>query len=153
MTTTPALSALPRPMVGRVKASSVGSDEAKVAVAVMSRTPSVKVPVAMNRDTKEGLSTWVCGYVRLKGGTAPDSEVYDYLNAVTAPDVSNYLVTQWGYGHSNKLGMAKVDPKVLKADGFDNVEKYTAKTLFQSPVPIAMKQKMIAEFQKIKARF
>ncbi|WP_127901695.1 extracellular solute-binding protein [Solirhodobacter olei] len=112
-----------------------------------------KVPVAMNRDTKEGLSTWVCGYVRLKGGTAPDSEVYDYLNAVTAPDVSNYLVTQWGYGHSNKLGMAKVDPKVLKADGFDNVEKYTAKTLFQSPVPIALKQKMIAEFQKIKAGF
>ena len=111
------------------------------------------VPVAMNRDAKEGLSTWVCGYVRLKGATGDPQKAYDFLNAVSAPEVSSYLVTQWGYGHSNAKGMAATDPATLAAGGFDNIEKFTANTLFQSPVPIALKQKMIAEFEKIKAGY
>lgn len=72
---------------------------------------------------------------------------------MTAPDVSSCLVTQWGYGHSNAKGMAATDPATLAAGGFDTVETFTANTLFQSPVPIALKAKMIAAFEKIKAGF
>jgi spermidine/putrescine-binding protein len=110
-------------------------------------------PVAMKRDTKEGSSSWVCGYVRLKSSTAPDDEVYDFLNAWMTPETANYIVTAWGYGHSNEEGMAKVDPEALKSSGFNDLDKYTADTLWQAPVPAELREKMIAEFEKIKAGF
>ena len=110
-------------------------------------------PIAMNKDTKEGLSTWVCGYVRLKGGEGSEDEAYDYLNAIADARVSPYLVESWGYGHSNLDGMAAVDPAVLTAKGYGDVERFREKTLFQSPMPPALRQRMIAEFEQIKAGF
>ena len=110
-------------------------------------------PIAMKRDTKEGSTTWVCGYVRLKGGSAPDQQVYDFLNAWMSPETAKYIVTEWGYGHSNMKGMAEVDPKTLEASGFGNLDKYTKNTLWQAPVPTKLREKMIAEFEKIKAGF
>ncbi len=49
--------------------------------------------------------------------------------------------------------MAEVDPKILQAKGYADVSSFTANTLFQSPLPTELRQKMIAEFEKIKAGF
>ena len=46
-----------------------------------------------------------------------------------------------------------VDQTVLKQKGYDDVQKFVDKTLFQSPVPNDQKLKRIAEFEKIKAGF
>ena len=110
-------------------------------------------PVAIKKDTAEGLSTWVCGYVRLKGGEASPDLAYDYLNAVTDPGVAAYMVESWGYGHSNAKGMAAVDAKILKDKGYADVDAFVANTLFQSPMPTELRQKMIAEFEKIKSGY
>jgi spermidine/putrescine-binding protein len=110
-------------------------------------------PVATNANAAEGHSTWVCGYVKLKGGEAPAENAYDFLNAVSNPDIAAYLVDSWGYGHSNAKGMAAVDPAILKAKGYADVGNFVANTLFQSPLPIALREKMIAEFEKIKAGY
>ena len=105
------------------------------------------------RDTAEGHSTWVCGYVRFKDAPGSADKAYDFLNAVNDPAVANYMVNDWGYGHGNAKGMAAVDPKVLEEKGYADVDKFVDKTLFQSPVPTELKQKMIAEFEKIKAGY
>ena len=111
------------------------------------------VPIAMNRDTREGISTWVCGYVLMKDAPGSLDKAYDFLSAVNAKDVSNYIVTTFGYGHGNAAGMAAIDPKVLSAGGYDDVDKFVDKTLFQQPMDPALKQRMIAEFEKIKAGY
>jgi len=80
-------------------------------------------------------------------------KAYDFLNAVTDPGIAAYLVDSWGYGSGNAKGMATVDPAVLQRTGYADVEKFTANTLFQSPVPSELKQKMIAEFEKIKSGY
>jgi spermidine/putrescine transport system substrate-binding protein len=49
--------------------------------------------------------------------------------------------------------MAAIDPKVVAAQGYADVDKFVDKTLFQAPVPSELKQKMIAEFEKIKAGY
>ena len=49
--------------------------------------------------------------------------------------------------------MATIDPAVVEAQGYADVEKFVDKTLFQAPVPSELKQKMIAEFEKIKAGY
>lgn len=110
-------------------------------------------PVAIKKDTKEGLSTWVCGYSRLKGGEGSPDLAYDYLNAVTDPGVAAYMVESWGYGHSNAKGMAAVDPKILADKGYADVDAFVANTLFQAPIPTELRQKMIAEFEKIKSGY
>ncbi|WP_075292113.1 ABC transporter substrate-binding protein [Pararhizobium arenae] len=111
------------------------------------------VPAAVKKDTAEGLSTWVCGYVRLKGGEGDVEKQYDYLNAISDPAISAYMVESWGYGHANAKGMAAVDPKILADKGYADVDKFLGNTLFQSPMPIELRQKMIAEFEKIKAGY
>ena len=49
--------------------------------------------------------------------------------------------------------MAAIDPAVLQEKGYADVDKFVDKTLFQAPVPAELKQKMIAEFEKIKAGY
>ena len=112
-----------------------------------------EVPVAIKKDTEEGLSTWVCGYVLLKDGEGSEDKAYDFINATLDPAVSSYIVSEWGYGHANAKGMAAIDPETLKSSGYDDVSSFVDKTLFQSPVPVELKQKMIAEFEKIKAGY
>jgi spermidine/putrescine transport system substrate-binding protein len=110
-------------------------------------------PISGKKDTDEGISTWVCGYVRIKGAPGNQEKVYDFLNSINTPEVAQYLLSDWGYAHANAAALASVDPKVLAEKGYDDVEKFIDKTLFQSPVPAELKQKMIAEFEKIKAGY
>ncbi len=63
-------------------------------------------------------------------------------------------MTEWGYGHGNGAGMAAIPQEALDAAGYGRIgEGYFDNTLFQSPVPAALKQKMIDEFEKIKAGY
>lgn len=110
-------------------------------------------PIKAKKDTEEGISTWVCGYVLLKDAPGNIDKAYDYLNAVNDPEVAQVLVGDWGYGQANAKGMAGVDAATLQEKGYDDVEKFVDKTLFQSPLPPDLKQKMIAEFEKIKAGY
>jgi spermidine/putrescine-binding protein len=111
------------------------------------------VPIAMNRDTAEGSSTYVCGYVDLKDGPGSQDKVYDFFNAWMEDRTAEFLLTAWGYGHGNAAAMAKIDPQALADSGLDNLEQYTENTLWQAPAPPALREQMIAEFEKIKAGF
>ena len=111
-------------------------------------------PIKTNRDTEEGLSTWVCGYALLKDAPGNLDKAYDYLSAVNSdPRVANFLVQDWGYGHANAKIMGEVDPSIVAEKGYGDVSKFVDKTLFQAPVPTELRQKMIAEFEKIKAGY
>ncbi len=110
-------------------------------------------PVAVNRATTEGLTTWVCGYTLLASGRGNEDLAYDFLNAELDARVSEYLVSAWGYGHANGAGMAAIDPAIVQAAGYADVGAFVDKTLFQSPVPPELKLRMIAEFEKIKAGY
>lgn len=110
-------------------------------------------PVEMKRDTKEGASTWVCGYVNLVGGEGSEDQMYDFLNAWMEPRSADYLVSAWGYGHSNGAAMREIDAEILTASGFDDLDSFKKNTLWQAPVPAELREKMIAEFERIKAGF
>ena len=111
------------------------------------------VPVARKPDTDEGVSTWVCGYVRFKDAPGSEEKAYDFLNAVNDPAIATYMVNDWGYGMANAKGMASVDPKLLEQKGYANNQEMAKNVLFQSPLPNELKAKMIAEFEKIKAGY
>lgn len=110
-------------------------------------------PVAMKRDTDEGLSTWVCGYVHLANAPGSTDKTYDFINAMLTPEVAEYLVNDWGYGHATATGMAGIDEEVLEATGYGDLEAFVDKTLFSSPLPPETKNKLIGEFERIKAGY
>ena len=58
-------------------------------------------PIKTKRDTAEGLSTWVCGYVHLKDAPGSVDKTYDFLNSINTPEVASFLLSDWGYGHAN----------------------------------------------------
>ena len=39
-------------------------------------------PIKAKKDTTEGLSTWVCGYVHLKDAPGSAEKTYEFLNSV-----------------------------------------------------------------------
>ena len=111
------------------------------------------VAVDAKRDVSEGIASWVCGYVHLKDAPGNVDKTYDFFNARMAPEVSNYMVTAWGYGHANGAGMAKVDPAAVAAAGYSDIGEMTKKTLFAAPVVPETKQRFVAEFEKIKSGY
>ncbi len=110
-------------------------------------------PIAIKRDTEEGASSWVCGYAKLANAPGSEDKFYDFINAWLEPKTANYLVSSWGYGHGNAEAMAEMNADDLAAMGLESSESLRAKTLWQAPVPSGLREKMIAEFELIKAGF
>ncbi|MEI4263122.1 extracellular solute-binding protein [Roseovarius sp. D0-M9] len=111
-------------------------------------------PIALKRDTDEGASSWVCGYTRLTSATEEsEDKFYDFINAWLEPGSAEYIVTQWGYGHSNVAAMADISEETLSSVGLTVSEDLRANTLWQAPTSSELREKMIAEFELIKAGF
>lgn len=108
------------------------------------------VPVEANRATAEGSSTWFCGYVNLKDGPNDEARMYDFLNAWAEPGSAEYIVSEWGYGHGNATAMAAMGAEALDGAGLGAVD---VPLLHQAPMNQQLREKMIAEFEKIKAGF
>lgn len=110
-------------------------------------------PIVMNCNTVEGASSWVCGYTRLANAPGSEEKFYDFVNAWLEPSTANYIVSSWGYGHSNAAAMSEMSVEDLAAVGLETSDNLRANTLWQAPVPAALREKMIAEFELIKAGF
>jgi spermidine/putrescine transport system substrate-binding protein len=110
-------------------------------------------PIGMTRNMEEGSSSWVCGYTHLADGEGSEDKFYDFINAWLEPATADYLVNSWGYGHANASAMAAMSSEDLAYVGLDSTEALRANTLWQAPVPAALREKMIAEFELIKAGF
>ena len=111
------------------------------------------LPIAMKRDTTEGASSWVCGYVKLKDGEGSDDKFYDFINAWLEPATADYIVSAWGYGHSNAAQMAQMDQEMLMSVSLESNDALRENTLWQAPPSPELREKMIAEFENIKAGF
>ena len=107
-------------------------------------------PIGFERETAEGSTTWFCGYVNLKDGPGEEDLAYDFINAWLDARSADYIVENWGYGHSNTAAMAAKPVELLDEVGLGAVD---VPILAQVPVDNAMRDRMLAEFEKVKAGF
>jgi spermidine/putrescine transport system substrate-binding protein len=107
-------------------------------------------PVAFQREAKEGSSTFFCGYVNLKDGPGEEAKVYDFMNSWLRPEAAKALLDAIGYGHSSLKAMATIPTADQVAAGIGPV---TAPILPQVPNDPVLREKQLAEFEKIKAGF
>jgi len=107
-------------------------------------------PIAFNRETTEGASSFFCGYVNFKGGPGSEDKAYDFINAWLEPSSAQVLVDNIGYAHTNPKGMALVSEEDLKAAYLDPVE---TTLLAQTPIDNQRRDQMVQTFEEIKAGF
>lgn len=107
-------------------------------------------PVGYQRTPKEGVTTWFCGLVNLKNGQGNEDKAYDYVNSWIRPEAAAVLVGEIGYGHANAAGLKAIDPQVLENAGLGPIN---GPTLPQLPFDLTLRERQLAEFEKIKAGF
>lgn len=107
-------------------------------------------PVGFQREAKEGSSTFVCGYVNLKDGPGKEDKAYDFINSWLRPESGQALIDAIGYGHSSNKAMATLDPAQIQKAGLTEIK---VPVLAQLPNDPALRERQLAEFEKIKAGF
>ena len=107
-------------------------------------------PVGFQRSPAEGVTTWFCGYVNFKDGPGVEDKAYDFINSLLAPTSAKGLLDELGYAHANDAAIATVPVEELKAAFVDPV---TTTLLAQNPIDQSFRDKMIEEFELIKAGF
>ncbi|MFQ5939414.1 MAG: extracellular solute-binding protein [Alphaproteobacteria bacterium] len=69
------------------------------------------VPVRF-MNPKEGVETWVCGLILLKDAPNPD-KAYDLIDAMLDPSAGEFLIADYGIGHSNQASFDRVSDETL----------------------------------------
>lgn len=107
-------------------------------------------PVGFQRESKEGSSTWFCGLVNMKDGPGSEEKAYEFVNSWLRPEAGQALIDEIGYGHTNTKAMATLDPEQVKTAGLTGI---SAPVLAQTPNSPELRERQLAEFEKIKAGF
>jgi len=107
-------------------------------------------PIGFQREAKEGASTWFCGYINLKDAPGSEEKAYDYINAFTDYGTAPVLLANIGYAMTGTGAIAQIPAEDLKA-GF--VDPVSGTLLAQTPLDPALRDKMVNEFEQIKAGF
>lgn len=107
-------------------------------------------PVGFQREPVEGSSTFFCGYVNVKDAPGSEDKAYDFINAWLEPSAAKPLLDTIGYGHTSAEAMATIADEPAVAEGLADID---APVLAQTPNDPALRQRQLAEFERIKAGF
>jgi spermidine/putrescine transport system substrate-binding protein len=107
-------------------------------------------PVGFQRQATEGASSWFCGYVNFKDSPGNEDKAYDFINAWLDKGSAQGLLDNFGYAHANEAAMQSIPAEALAAADVNPID-----TTLLSQVPIApeMRDRMLQEFEQIKAGF
>jgi spermidine/putrescine-binding protein len=87
------------------------------------------VPVAY-AVPKEGIRTWVCGFILTNVGEGDEQAVYDFMNSRLEVAAGKYLIENYGYGHANSDSFAAVPKSTLDELGIGEPEKVMSESVF-----------------------
>jgi spermidine/putrescine-binding protein len=77
------------------------------------------VPVAY-MVPEEGVLTWVCGFTMSPTMSGDADAAYDFMDSWLSPKSGNFIISEYGYGHSNSKAYDLVDPAVLASLGMSD---------------------------------
>ncbi len=107
-------------------------------------------PIGFERNTAEGTSVWLCGYVNMVDGPGNEANAYDYINAMHAMESAEPLLTTGGFGSANAAALNALGEAMLEENGLGAV---TVPVLAQLPIPNDQRERQAEAFERIKAGF
>jgi spermidine/putrescine transport system substrate-binding protein len=110
------------------------------------------VPVKF-ADPKEGALTWVCGLV-IASGAPHEDKAYDLIDAIISPAAGEFLIGDYGYGHSNAKAFEAFSEEELAARGLSkNAMSILNKGVFVLTVDPMISQKIEEDWSEVTAGF
>lgn len=109
-----------------------------------------KMNVVFNRAPKEGASSWFCGWVHMKDAPGDADRANAFVNEFLSPAAAQALLDDFGYSSTNAKSEATIPHDQLVAHNIDPVNGIM---LAQTPLDQKLRDRMVEEFQKIKAGF
>lgn len=106
-------------------------------------------PVGFSRNTAEGTSVWLCGYVNMVESEGDEAQAYDYVNAVLS-DASAGPLLDNGFGSANDAALQALGADAMEAAGLGEV---TVPVLAQLPISNEQRERQAEAFERIKAGF
>jgi spermidine/putrescine transport system substrate-binding protein len=106
-------------------------------------------PIGFERNTAEGTSVWLCGYVNMADGPGSQDQAYDYVNALLSPASAGPLLND-GFGSANTAALQALGADALEGAGLGVV---TVPVLAQLPISNEQRDRQAAAFERIKAGF
>jgi spermidine/putrescine transport system substrate-binding protein len=105
--------------------------------------------VGYQRNTAEGSSVWLCGYVNMTEGQGSEDQAYDFVNAMLS-DASAGPLLDNGFGSANAAALDALGAEALEAAGLGVV---TVPVLAQLPISNEQRERQAEAFERIKAGF
>lgn len=110
------------------------------------------VPVDYMLEPKEGLVTWLCGFTIPQTADAPEEQIYDFIDALEAPQSGKALVENFGYGHANTKALEQVDQATLENLGLAGDANETIQNgNLMGPMPEEQRQRIVDMWTLIKS--
>jgi len=106
-------------------------------------------PTGFARNTEEGTSVWLCGYVNMAEGEGSEDLAYDYANAMLS-EVSAGPLLENGFGSANAAALEALGAEAMEAAGLGVVE---VPVLAQLPISNEQRERQAEAFERIKAGF
>ncbi len=106
-------------------------------------------PTGFERNTEEGTSVWLCGYVNMAEGEGSEDQAYDYVNALLSGESAGPLLDA-GFGSANAAALEALGMEAMEAAGLGEV---TVPVLAQLPISNEQRERQAEAFERIKAGF
>jgi spermidine/putrescine transport system substrate-binding protein len=106
-------------------------------------------PTGFERNTEEGTSVWLCGYVNMAEGEGSEDQAYDYVNALLSAESAGPLL-EAGFGSANAAALEALGMEAMEAAGLGTVE---VPILAQLPISNEQRERQAEAFERIKAGF
>ncbi len=118
--------------------------------AIYSNLKAQGLPVAY-MNPKEGVWSWMTGFVRLKEAPGKEQNAYDYVDAWLAPETGKYLIEAYGYGHTNRKSFDLVDAKVLEEKGLGSPDQVLGSAHTTREFEPALRERLIKMYEEVRA--
>ncbi|WP_224814975.1 extracellular solute-binding protein [Hasllibacter sp. MH4015] len=106
-------------------------------------------PVGFARNTEEGTSVWLCGYVNMVDAPSDEALAYQYVNAVLSEASAGPLLDN-GFGSANDAALQALGAEAMEAAGLGEVD---VPVLAQLPISNEQRERQAEAFERIKAGF
>lgn len=110
------------------------------------------VPVAY-LTPREGVNSWVTGFVRLAEAPGDEQLAYDYVDAWLAPGTGKWLIENYGYGHTNRKSFDLVASDVLDEKGLADPASMIAGARASKEFETTLRDRLVNMYEEVKAGY
>ena len=108
------------------------------------------IPVRL-ANPKEGALTWSCGLSVIKGHEASEDLVYDFINAMLAPESGAAMIDLYYTGHSNMKTYEIANQEIIALIGMSDADDLFQKGVFVEEVPADVREKIVTMWDEMRA--